>query len=201
MYTENYKKDIEMCMSVLRIPNVSTWKLRKQALISRLYLLKKYGAAAAAAAEETEPSLSVLPPDKDLLLIVQKHMNGELDWHGLLDMCMYSADMDVGDKNDRASQIEFRTNRTKLLSTVRILGMKKEITHWEERRHTVHAVISPLHHFKHVLYVVSYGDRYLQGETLSRVENCIPCLLNCKKRLIDKVVRMFLTKAQEKILN
>lgn len=198
MYTDKYKKDIEMCMSVLRIPNTSTWKLRKQAVISRLYLLKQYAAAAAAAAEETEPSLSVLPPDKDLLLIVQKHMNGELDWHGLLDMCMYSADMDVGEKNDRASQIEFRTNRTKLLSTMRILGMKKEITHWEERRHMVHDVISLLHHFKHALYVVSYGDRYLQGETLSRVENCIPCLLHCKKRVIDKVVRMFLLKAQEK---
>jgi hypothetical protein len=53
MYTEKYKKDIEMCMSVLRIPNASTWKLRKQAVISRLYLLKQYGAAEAAAAEET----------------------------------------------------------------------------------------------------------------------------------------------------
>jgi hypothetical protein len=104
-----------------------------------------------------------LPPDKDLLLIVQKHTNGELDWHGLLAICMYSADMDVGEKNDRASQIEFRTNRTKLLSTMRILGMKKEITHREERRHMVHDVISLLHHFKHALYVVSYGDRYLQG--------------------------------------
>jgi hypothetical protein len=57
MYTDKYKKDIEMCMSVLRIPNDSTWKLRKQAVISRLYLLKQYADAAAAAAEETEPSL------------------------------------------------------------------------------------------------------------------------------------------------
>jgi hypothetical protein len=121
--------------------------------------LKQYGDAAAAAAEETEPFLSVLTPDKDLLLIVQKHMNGELDWHGLLDMCMYSADMEVGEKNDRASQIEFHTNRTKLQSTMRILGMKKEITHLEDIRHMVHDVISLLHHFKHVLYVVSYGDR------------------------------------------
>jgi hypothetical protein len=86
-------------------------------------------------------------------------MNGELDWHGLLDMCMYSTDMEVGEKNDCASQIEFRTNRTKLLSTMRILGMKKEITHWEERMHIMHDVISLLHHFKHALYVVSYDDR------------------------------------------
>jgi hypothetical protein len=33
---------------------------------------------------------------------------------------------------------------------------------------------------------------------LSHVENCIPCLLHCKERVIDKVVRMFLLKAQEK---
>jgi hypothetical protein len=62
----------------------------------------------------------------------------------------------------------------------------------------VHDVISLLHHFKHALYVVSYGDRYLQGETLSRVEHCIPCLFHCKKRVIDKVLRMFILKAQEK---
>jgi hypothetical protein len=63
----------------------------------------------------------------------------------------------------------------------------------------VHDVISLLHHFKHALYVVSYGDRYLQGETLSRVENCIPCLLHCKKRVIDKLVPMFFLKAQERL--
>jgi hypothetical protein len=143
---------------------------------------------------------SFVPPDKDLLVIVQKHTNVDLDSHGLLYMCMYLADMEVGEKNDCASQIEFRTNRTKLLSTMRILGMKKEITHWEEIRHMVlvHDVISLLHHFKHALYVVSFGERYLQGETFSRVENCIPCLLHCKKRVIDKLVRMFLLKAQEK---
>jgi hypothetical protein len=45
---------------------------------------------------------------------------------------------------------------------------------------------------------VAYGDRYLQGETLSRVETCIPFLMHFKKRVIDKVVRMFLLKAQEK---
>jgi hypothetical protein len=118
MYTEKYQNDIEMCMSVLRIPNASTWKLRKQAVISRLYLLKQYGATAAGEAAETEPSLSVVPPDKDLLVIVQKHKNGELDWHGVLDMCMCSADMEVGEKNNRASQIEVRTNITKLLSTM-----------------------------------------------------------------------------------
>jgi hypothetical protein len=67
MYREKYKKDIDICMSVLRIPNASTWKLRKQAVISHLYLLKQYGATAAAAVEETEPSLSVVPPDKNVL--------------------------------------------------------------------------------------------------------------------------------------
>jgi hypothetical protein len=66
-----------------------------------------------------------MPPDKDVLVIVQKHMIGELEWHGLIDRCMYSADMEVGEKNDRASQIEFRKNRKKLLLTMRFLGMKK----------------------------------------------------------------------------
>jgi hypothetical protein len=65
MYTEKYQNDIEKCMSVLRIPNASTWKLRKQAVASHLHLLKQYADAASAAAE-TEPYLSVVPHDKDL---------------------------------------------------------------------------------------------------------------------------------------
>jgi hypothetical protein len=57
--------------------------------------------------------------------------------------------------------------------------------------------LAVIYHFKHVFYIVEYGEKYLDGDTLSRVENCIPCLLHCKKREIDKVVRMFLLKAQE----
>jgi hypothetical protein len=58
--------------------------------------------------------------------------------------------------------------------------------------------LAVIYHFKHVLYIVKYGEKYLDGDTLSGVENCIPCLLHCKKRVIDKVVRMFLLNAQEK---
>jgi hypothetical protein len=49
----------------------------------------------------------------------------------------------------------------------------------------------------HVLSVLEYGLDYLELETLSRAENCIPCLLHCKKRVIDKIVRMFFIRAQE----
>jgi hypothetical protein len=76
--------------------------------------------------------------------------------------------------------------------------MKKENTYCEKRMHMVHHAISLLHHFKHVLYEVSYTERYLQGKTLSRVENCIPCLLHCKKPVIDIVVVVFSLKAQDR---
>jgi hypothetical protein len=56
--------------------------------------------------------------------------------------------------------------------------------------------LAVIDHFKHVLYIVEYREKYLDGDTLSRVENCIPCLLHCKKCVIDKVVRMFFLKAQ-----
>jgi hypothetical protein len=48
--------------------------------------------------------------------------------------------------------------------------------------------------------VVEYGQYYLEAETRSRVENCIPCLLHCNKRFIDKIVPMFFIRAQESAL-
>jgi hypothetical protein len=57
-----------------------------------------------------------------------------------------------------------------------------------------------LHRLNHVLLVVEYGQDYLEAETLSRVENCIPCRLHCKKRVVDKIVRMFFIRARESSL-
>jgi aldehyde:ferredoxin oxidoreductase len=45
--------------------------------------------------------------------------------------------------------------------------------------------------------VVEYSQDYLEAENLSRVENCFQCLLHCKKRVIDKIVRMFFIREQE----
>jgi hypothetical protein len=78
-----------------------------------------------------------------------------------------------------------------------IIMKRSKTAHWEERRRMVADALAVIHHFKRVMYIVEYGDKYLDGDTLSRVENCIPCLLHCKKRVIDKVVKMFLLKAQE----
>jgi hypothetical protein len=112
-------------------------------------------------------------------------------------MCMYSADMDVGQDDDLTSRRKYRSSRTKLLPSLRILGMDKDKSHWEERRRMVADALAVIHHFNHVLYIVEYGEKYLDGDALSRVENCIPCPLHCKKHVIDKVVRMFLLKAQK----
>jgi hypothetical protein len=94
-------------------------------------------------------------------------------------MCMNSADMDVGTDDDATSRRKYRSSRTKLLSSLRILGMNKDTAHWEERRRMVADALALIHRFKHVLYIVEYGERYFDGYTLSRVENCIPCLLHC----------------------
>jgi hypothetical protein len=46
---------------------------------------------------------------------------------------MYSADMDVGQDDHVISQRNCMSSRTKLLSSLRILGMDKDTAHWEER--------------------------------------------------------------------
>jgi hypothetical protein len=48
--------------------------------------------------------------------------------------------------------------------------------------------------------VLEYGQDYLEAETLSHVDKCIPCLLHCKQNVIDKIVRMFFISAQERAL-
>jgi hypothetical protein len=107
-------------------------------------------------------------------------MDGELNWKTLRQMCMCSADMDVGQDDDVTSRKKYRSSRTNLLSSLRIIGMDKDTAHWEERRHMVADALAVIHHFKHVVYIVEYGRKYLDGDTLSRVKNCISCLLHCK---------------------
>jgi hypothetical protein len=57
-----------------------------------------------------------------------------------------------------------------------------------------------IHRLQHVLSVVEYDQDYLETETIFRVDNCIPCLLYFKKRVIDKIVCMFFIRAQESAL-
>jgi hypothetical protein len=195
--TDKYKKDILECMSLFSMPKLGKWQLLKQAVCDRLTLLDSYAKDAAESECDDKSEQATIIHDDDLLCAVKHHMDGELNWKAVRQMCMYSAGMDVGTDDDATSRRKYRSSRTKLLSSLRILGMDKDTAHWEERRRMVADALAVIHHFKHVLYIVEYGEKYLDGDTLSRVENCIPCLLHCKKRVIDKVVRMFLLKAQE----
>jgi hypothetical protein len=82
-------------------------------------------------------------------------------------------------------------NRTKLLYTMIVLDLDKGLLHWEMRRRLFHDAIVLVHSFKHSLYVVTYGDTYLAGETLSRVYNYIPCMLRCKQGLLTRLYGCF----------
>jgi hypothetical protein len=93
-------------------------------------------------------------------------MDGELNWKAVSQMCMYSADMDVGQDDDVTSRREYRSSRTKLLSSLRILGIDKDTAHSEKPRRMVEDALALIHHFKHVLYIVEYGEKYVDGETL-----------------------------------
>jgi hypothetical protein len=195
--TDKYKKDILECMSLFSMPKLGKWQLLKQAVCDRLTLLDSYAKDAAESEYGDNIEHGTIIHDYDLLCAVKHHMDGELNWKAVRQICMYSADMDVGQDDDVTSRRKYWSSRTKLLSSLRILGMDKDTAHWEERRCMVTNDLAVIHHFKHVLYIAEYGEKYLDGDTLSRVENCIPCLLHCKERVIDKVVRMFLLKAQE----
>jgi hypothetical protein len=97
--------------------------------------------------------------DDELVATVKRKMNGELDWNGLLEMCMFTTEIGIGTDNDTELKCIYRMNRTKLLPTMRVLGIDLATAHWEERRHVVCDGLRLLHNFKHVLYVVAYGEK------------------------------------------
>jgi hypothetical protein len=190
IFSEQYKRDITTFMEIMCMPRLGTWEMCKHAVVERLHLLHSY--------ENAYENKEILF-DNELMATVKRKMNGEkMDWHALLDMCMFTSEIEIGTYNDPKLKRMYRTNHTKLLSTMEVQGLNQATAHWEERRCDVYDGLRLLHNFKHVMYVVVYGDNYVAGQTVSRVENCIPGLLHCKKCVIDKVIRMLLFKAQEK---
>jgi hypothetical protein len=76
---------------MFRMPHLSAWHLHKLAVTERFALIHVYVV--------TEGQEEVTH-DSELLAIVKKQLDGEVDWQGLLDMSMFSEDMDVGGDND-----------------------------------------------------------------------------------------------------
>jgi hypothetical protein len=107
--SEQYKLNITICMKIMCMPQLGTWEMRKHAVVVRLYFCHSY----ANADEKTEISF-----DDELVATLKRKMNGELDWHGLLEMCMFTSEIEIGTDNDTESKRMYHTNRTKLLSTM-----------------------------------------------------------------------------------
>jgi hypothetical protein len=161
-------------MSLFSMPKLGKWQLLKQAVCDRLTLLDSYAKDVAESECDNNIEDATIIHCDDLSCAVKHHMDGELSWKYVRQIWMYSADMDVGQDDDVTSRRNYRSSRKNLLSSLRILGMDKDTSHGEERRCMVTYALAIIHHFKHVLYIVEYGEKYVDGDTLSRVENCIP---------------------------
>jgi hypothetical protein len=105
--------------------------------------------------------------------------------------------MQVGATCDNIVKDTLKSNHLKLRSTMCMLGISEVIGYWQYRQCQVSEQLKVIHRLQHVLFVVEYGQAYLEAETLSRVENCIPCFLNFKKCIINKIVHMLFIRAQE----
>jgi hypothetical protein len=127
-------------------------------------------------------------------------MGNRLDWKGVLSLCRFKENMvviQVGATCDNIVKATLKINHSKLLSTMCMLGIIEVTGYWQYRQCQVAEQLKVIHMLQHVLSVVEYGQAYLDAETISRVENCIPCLLHCKKCIINNIVHMFLIRAQE----
>jgi hypothetical protein len=189
-YNSQYKNDIGKCMVLLGIEEMETWATRKRAILDMLKKMEEYAHAIEAGNGEGSE-----PVNNQLRQLVLSKMCNRLDWRGMLSLCWFKKDMTVMQTGATCDIIEkaiLKSNRLKLPSTMRMLGISELTGQWQYRQCQVDEKLIVIHRLHHVLSVVEYGLDYLESETLSCVENCIPCLLHCKKRVIDKIVRMFL---------
>jgi hypothetical protein len=63
-------------------------------------MLESYAKDAAESECDDNSEHTTIIHDDDLLCAVKHHMDGELNWKSVRQMCMYSADMDVGHDDD-----------------------------------------------------------------------------------------------------
>jgi hypothetical protein len=192
------KNDIGKCMVLLGIEEMETWATRKWAVLDMLKKMEEYAHATEAGNGEGSELVN-----NQLRQLVLSKMGNRLDWRGMLSLCRFKKDMTVVQAGATCGNIEkstLKSNRSKLRSTMRMLGISELTGHWQYRQCQIAEKLKVIHRLQHVLSVVEYGLDYLESETLSRVENCIPCLLHCKKRVIGKIVRIFFIRAQESAL-
>jgi hypothetical protein len=185
-------------MVLLGIEEMETWATRKRSVLDMLEKMEQYVHVI-----ETGNGDSSAPVNNQLRQLVISKMGNRLGWRGMISLCQFKKDMTVmqaGATCDNIEKATLKSNRSKLHSTMSMLGMSELTGHWQYIQCQVAEKLKVIHRLQHVLYVVRYGLDYLESETLSRVEKFIPCLLHCKKRVIDKIVRMFFIRAQESAL-
>jgi hypothetical protein len=185
-------------MVLLGIEEMETWATRKRTVLYVLKKMEEYAHATEAGNGESSE-----PVNNQLRQLVLSKMGNRLDWRGMLSLCRFKKDitvMQAGATCDNSEKSIMKSNRSKLRSTMRMIGISELTGHWQYRQCQVADKLKFIHRLQHVLSVVEYGLDYLESETLSRVESCIPCVLHCKKRVIDKIVCMFFIRAQESAL-
>jgi hypothetical protein len=95
----------------------------------------------------------------------------------MLSLCRFSKDvavMQAGATCDNIDKANLNSNLVKLRSTIRMLGISELTGHCKYRQCQVAEQLKVIHRLQHVLSVVEYGKDYLEAETISCVENCIP---------------------------
>jgi hypothetical protein len=100
------------------------------------------------------------PVNNQLRQLVLYKMGNRLDWQGLLYLCCFKKDMAVmqaGATCDNIEKTTLKSNRSKLRSTMRMLGISELTGHWQYRQCQVAEQLKVIHRLQHVLSVMEYG--------------------------------------------
>jgi hypothetical protein len=127
-YSSQYKNDIGKCMVLLGIEEMETWATRKRAVLDVLKKMEEFAHATEAGNGESSE-----PVNNQLRQLVLSKMGNRLNWRGMPSLCRFKKDttvMQAGATCDISEKAILKSNRSKLRSTMRMLGISELTGHW-----------------------------------------------------------------------
>jgi hypothetical protein len=104
------------------------------------------------------------PVNNRLRQLILTKMGNRLEWHGILSPCRFKKDMvvmQVGATCDNIEKSSMKSNRSKLRSTMRMLGLSEVTGHWQYRQCQDAEQLKVIHRLHHVLSVSEYCPMHL----------------------------------------
>jgi hypothetical protein len=182
-------------MLVLGIRDMETWATRNWAVLDMLKKVEQYAHAREAGDCECSE-----PVNNQLRELVLSKMDNGLDWQGMLSLCQFKKDVVVvqaGAICDNTEKAILTSNRSKLRSTMRMLGISEVTGHWQYGQCQVAEQFKVLHRLHHVLSVAKIILKHKHFQVLKTI--FLACCI-ARSASSTRLYACFFIRAQESSL-